>query len=92
MSPQLTLHTPLQLPPSEIPTYLEQLWAKNELGNTGANTFCVLVWQPAWIEQELGRTGKINGPIIGNQRGEIIDAARNIVVANDLPHCTHPLD
>ena len=33
MSPQLTLHTPLQLPPSEIPSYLDQLWSKDELGN-----------------------------------------------------------
>ena len=92
MSPQLTLHTPLQLPPSEIPSYLEQLWSKDQFGNPGANTFCLLVWQPAWIEQELVRTGKIKGPIIGNQRQELIDAAREVILQSDLPHCTPPLD
>ena len=92
MSPKLTLHTPLQLPPSEIPSYLEQLWSKDQLGNPGANTFCLIVWQPAWIEQELVRTGRIQGPIIGNQRKEIIEAARKVVLKNDLPHCTPPLD
>ena len=51
MSPQLTLQTPLQLPPAEIPTYLEQLWSHYERGDKGANTFCLIVWQPAWIEQ-----------------------------------------
>jgi len=30
MSPQLTLQTPLQLPPTEIPTYLDQLWSNDE--------------------------------------------------------------
>ena len=92
MSPQLTLHTPLQLPPSEIPSYLEQLWAKNQINNPGANTFCLLVWQPAWIEQELVRTGKIKGPIIGNQRRELIEAARKVILESDLPHSTSPLD
>ncbi len=92
MSPQLTLQTPLQLPPAEIPLYLEQLWSQSQLGNTGANTFCLLIWQPALIEQELIRTGKLAGPIIGNQRKELIEAARHTVLENDLPHCTHPLD
>ncbi len=92
MSPQLTLHTPLQLPPSEIPSYLEQLWSKDQLGNTGANTFCLIIWQPAWVEQQLVKTSQIKGPIIGNQRREIIDAARKVVLEADLPHCTHPLE
>ena len=92
MSPQLTLQTPLQLPPSEIPSYLEQLWSKDQLGSPGANTFCLLVWQPAWIEQELVRTGRIKGPIVGNQRREIIDEARKVILENDLPHSTPPLD
>ena len=86
MSPKLTLHTPLRLPPSEIPSYLDQLWSKNQLANPGANTFCLIVWQPAWIEKELVRTGRIEGPIIGNQRKEIIEAARKVVLDNDLPH------
>ena len=79
MSPQLTLQTPLQLPPTEIPTYLDQLWSHDERGDKGANTFCLIIWQPAWIEQKLVKTGKISGPIVGNQRIDLIEAARQIV-------------
>ncbi len=92
MSPQLTLQTPLQLPPDEIPSYLDQLWEKDQPGNSGANTFCLLVWQPAWIEQELVRVGKIKAPILGTQRNELIEAARQIVLKGDLPHSTPPFD
>ena len=92
MSPQLTVQTPLQLPPSEIPSYLNQLWSHDESGNKGANTFSLLIWQPAWIEQKLIKTGKIKGPILGNQRQEIIEAARKIVIEKELPHSTPPLD
>ena len=76
MSPQLTVQTPLQLPPAEIPSYLDQFWSHNQSGNKGANTFCLIVWQPAWMEQTLIKNGKLKGPIIGNQRLEIIEAAR----------------
>ena len=50
MSPQLTLQTPLELAPADVPTYLEQLWSPEQQGSTGtgANTFCLLIWQPAW--------------------------------------------
>ena len=43
MSPQLTLQTPLELPPSEVPGYLEQLWSRDQPNNVGAHTFCLLV-------------------------------------------------
>ena len=92
MSPQLTLQTPLQLPPSEIPTYLEQLWSHDEQGDKGANTFCLIVWQPAWIEQKLVKSGKLSGPIVGSQRTDLIEAARQIVLEGDLPNSTSPLD
>ncbi len=92
MSPQLTLQTPLQIPPSEIPSYLNQLWDQDPQGNKGANTFCLIVWQPAWIEQELVRTGNIEGPVTGNQRDELIQAARKVILQQDLSHCTNPLD
>ena len=92
MSPQLTLQTPLQLPPSEIPTYLEQLWSHDERGDKGANTFCLIVWQPAWIEQKLVKTGKISGPVVGSQRNDLIEAAREIILKGDLPNSTSPLD
>ena len=92
MSPQLTVQTPLQLPPSEIPSYLDQLWSKTESGNKGANTFSLLIWQPAWMEQKLIKNGKIPGPILGNERIEIIEAARQVVLDENLPHSTPPLD
>ncbi len=92
MSPQLTLQTPLQIPPEEIPAYLKKLWSQDQFETTGANTFCLLVWQPAWIEQKLIKTGKIKGPILGNQREEIIEAARKLIIEKNLPHSTPPLD
>ena len=30
MSPQLTLQTPLELAPAEVPHYLEQLWSPEQ--------------------------------------------------------------
>ena len=92
MSPQLTLQTPLQLPPAEIPTYLDQLWSHDERGDKGANTFCLIVWQPAWIEQKLVKSGKISGPVVGSQRNDLIEAAREIILKGDLPNSTSPLD
>ena len=92
MSPQLTLQTPLQLPPAEIPTYLEQLWSHEEREDKGANTFCLIIWQPAWIEQKLVKTGKISGPVVGSQRNDLIEAAREIILKGDLPNSTSPLD
>ncbi len=92
MSPQLTLQTPLQLPPAEIPTYLDQLWSHDGIGDKGANTFCLIIWQPAWIEQKLVKSGKLSGPIVGNQRIDLIEAARQIILEGDLPNSTSPLD
>ena len=92
MSPQLTLQTPLQLPPAEIPTYLDQLWSHDERGDKGANTFCLIIWQPAWIEQKLVKSGKLSGPIVGSQRIDLIEATRQIILEGDLPNSTSPLD
>jgi len=92
MSPQLTLQTPLQLPPSEIPTYLDQLWSHDKRGGKGANTFCLIIWQPAWIEQKLVKSGKLSGPIVGSQRIDLIEASRQIILEGDLPNSTSPLD
>ena len=92
MSPQLTLQTPLQLPPTEIPTYLDQLWSNDERVDKGSNTFCLIIWQPAWIEQKLVKSGKLSGPIVGNQRIDLIEAARQIILDGDLPNSTSPLD
>ena len=93
MSPQLTLQTPLELAPSEVPTYLEQLWAPEQQGSTGtgANTFCLLIWQPAWAEQQLVRAGMLTGPITGQQSFELVAAGRQAVINTGLPPSTPPL-
>jgi glucose-6-phosphate dehydrogenase assembly protein OpcA len=94
MSPQLTLQTPLELAPAEVPTYLDQLWSPEQQGSTGtgANTFCLLIWQPAWAEQQLVRSGRLKGPITGQQSKQLIAAGRQAVVDADLPLSTPPLD
>ncbi len=91
MSPQLTLQTPLELPPSEVPHYLDQLWSRDQGDSIGAHTFCLLIWQPAWVEQQLIRTGKVQGPIMGVQRDEVEEAGRQAVLDLDLPLSTPPL-
>ena len=53
MKPQLTLQTPLELPYHEISNYHKKLWISEDKDNTGANTFTLMVWQPAWLEQCL---------------------------------------
>ncbi len=94
MSPQLTLQTPLELVPSEVPTYLEQLWSPEQQGSTGtgASTFCLLIWQPAWAEQHLVRSGRLLGPITGQQTDDLIAAGRQAITEADLPLSTPPLD
>ena len=94
MSPQLTLQTPLELVPSEVPTYLEQLWSPEQQGSTGtgASTFCLLIWQPAWAEQHLVRSGRLHGPITGQQTKDLIAAGRQAIADADLPLSTPPLD
>jgi glucose-6-phosphate dehydrogenase assembly protein OpcA len=91
MSPQLTLQTPLELPPNEVSSYLEKLWTQEPGNNLGAHTFCLLVWQPAWVEQHLVRTGRLPGAILGAQRDEVISKARQVVIDSDLPLSTPPL-
>ena len=94
MSPQLTLQTPLELVPSEVPTYLEQLWSPEQQGSTGtgASTFCLLIWQPAWAEQHLVRSGRLRGPITGQQTSDLVAAGRQAIAEADLPISTPPLD
>ena len=93
MSPQLTLQTPLELAPSEVPHYLEQLWSPEKKGaGIGSNTFCLLIWQPAWAEQHLIRSGRLKGPITGQVSNSLINAGRKAIVEADLPLSTPPLD
>ena len=88
MKPQLTLQTPLELPPSEISNYLNKLWISEGEDNAGANTFSLIVWQPSWLEQKLVKGNLINGPITGNLSEEIINVAKNLILKNRLPLAT----
>jgi glucose-6-phosphate dehydrogenase assembly protein OpcA len=91
MSPQLTLQAPLELPPPELTAYLEKLWSQDLETSHGASTFTLLVWQPAWVEQHLIRTGRLDGPVTGVVRQELLAAAREAVPACGLPLSTSPL-
>ena len=88
MKPQLTLQTPLELPHEEISNYLNQLWISEDEESSGANTFTLMVWQPAWLEQCIVRTGLINGPITGSLSTEIIEIAKKTILDNGLSHTT----
>ncbi len=88
MKPQLTLQTPLELPPQEISDYLKKLWISENEDNTGANTFSLIIWQPSWLEQSLVKSKLIDGPITGNLSDEVIAAAKNLILEKRLPLST----
>ncbi len=88
MKPQLTLQTPLELPNDEISNYLNQLWISEDSYNSGANTFSLIIWQPAWLEQHLVRAGLINGPITGYLSTEIVEVAKQFILDKGLPLTT----
>jgi hypothetical protein len=92
MSAQLTLQAPLALPPTEVSPYLEQLWDSNLEASSGAATFVLIVWDPAWLEQQLVRCGRIDGPISGLVSPELLEAARLAVSDCGLPPSTAPMD
>lgn len=91
MSPQLTLQAPVALPPPELTDYLDKLWSQDLESSSGASTFTLLVWQPAWVEQHLVRTGRLDGPVTGVVRSELLEAAREAVPACGLPLSISPL-
>ena len=88
MKPQLTLQTPLELPPQEISSYLNKLWISENDYSLGANTFSLVVWQPSWLEQCLVMNDYISGPITGNLSQEIIKTAKDLILENRLPLAT----
>ena len=51
-----------------------------------------MIWQPAWAEQQLVRSGRLKGPITGQQSKQLIAAGRQAVTDADLPLSTPPLD
>ena len=62
MSAQLTLQAPLELPPAEVTPYLDKLWDHGLEGSTGAATFTLIIWEPSWLEQQMVRIGRVDGP------------------------------
>ncbi|MEB3256657.1 MAG: glucose-6-phosphate dehydrogenase assembly protein OpcA [Synechococcaceae cyanobacterium] len=92
MAAQLTLQVPLEIPPTELPPYLEQLWQQDLETSTGAATFTLLVWEPSWLEQQLVRIGRLEGPIRGLDRDDVIEAAREVTASCGLPPSLAPLD
>ena len=88
MRPQLTLQTPLELPPQEISSYLDKLWISENDFSLGANTFSLVVWQPSWLEQCLVMNNIISGPITGNLSQEIINTSKELILENRLPLST----
>ena len=92
MSTQLTLQAPLVLPPAEVPGYLEHLWS-DELGiSHGAATFTLVVWEGSWLEQQLVRCGRLDGPITGLLNDTVLEAARAAAISCGLPLSTAPMD
>ena len=92
MSTQLTLQAPLVLPPAEVPGYLERLWS-DELGSShGAATFTLVVWEGSWLEQQLVRCGRLDGPITGLHNDTVLEAARAAAISCGLPLSTAPMD
>jgi glucose-6-phosphate dehydrogenase assembly protein OpcA len=92
MSAQLTLAAPLDVPPAEVSPYLERLWNQELEGSTGAATFTLIVWEPSWLEQQLVRLGRIDGPIRGLDRDDALEAAREAMPECGLPFSTAPMD
>jgi hypothetical protein len=90
MAPQLTLQAPLELPPQEVPDYLNRLWSEGLKEEGGAATFTLVVWEPSWLQQQLIRTGRIDGPISGLLNEPLLQAAREAVGQLGLPASTAP--
>ena len=89
---QLTLQAPTELPPSELGGYLDQLWRHDLEDSAGAATFSLVVWEGSWLEQQLVRTGKADGPITGLLSEALLAAARGEVATCGLPISTAPMD
>jgi len=50
-----------------------------------------VVWEPSWLQQQLIRTGHIDGPINGLLNKELFAAARSVTADCGLPLCTAPM-
>ncbi|MEB3199574.1 MAG: glucose-6-phosphate dehydrogenase assembly protein OpcA [Synechococcaceae cyanobacterium] len=92
MSTQLTLQAPLDVPPADLSPYLERLWQQGLADSPGAATFTMISWDPSWLEQQLVRTGRLDGPILGLNGPRLQAAGRDAVAELGLPPSTAPMD
>ncbi len=92
MSPQLTLQAPTALPPQDVPNYLQTLWGEGLQDSDGATTFTLVVYEASWLQQQLIRTGRSDGPLTGLLEPHLIEAAKQAVPTLDLPLSTAVMD
>jgi glucose-6-phosphate dehydrogenase assembly protein OpcA len=92
MTTQLTLQAPTALSPSDLIDHLDQLWQHDLDRSSGAATFSLVVWEGSWLEQQLVRIGRADGPITGLVSRDLLEAARAEVSRCSLPISTAPMD
>jgi len=92
MAAQLTLQAPLALPPAEVQPYLQRLWSTDLQGAAGASTFTLVIYEASWLQQQLIRTGRLDGPITGLLDRSLIEQAKQAVADCGLPLSTAAMD
>jgi glucose-6-phosphate dehydrogenase assembly protein OpcA len=92
MSAQLTLQAPTALPPREVSSYLERLWGEDLQHSNGAATFTLVVYEASWLQQQLIRTGRVEGPLTGLLEPAFIEVAKLTVPALGMPLSTAVMD
>ncbi|MBM5799340.1 MAG: glucose 6-phosphate dehydrogenase [Cyanobacteria bacterium K_DeepCast_35m_m2_023] len=92
MAAQLTLQAPLALPPQEVGDYLQRLWSTELEGSKGASTFTLLIYEASWLQQQMVRTGLVDGPITGLLDRPLIERAKAAVSECGLPLSTAVMD
>jgi hypothetical protein len=92
MSAQLTLQAPTALPPREVASYLERLWGEDLQHSNGAATFTLVVYEASWLQQQLIRTGRVEGPLTGLLEPAVIELAKQAVPALGMPLSTAVMD
>jgi glucose-6-phosphate dehydrogenase assembly protein OpcA len=92
MAAQLTLQAPQSLPPNELRDHLERLWNTGLEGSRGAATFTLVIYEASWLQQQLIRTGLLDGPINGLLDRGLIERAKAAVSSCGLPLSTAVMD
>ncbi|MEB3233893.1 MAG: glucose-6-phosphate dehydrogenase assembly protein OpcA [Cyanobacteriota bacterium] len=92
MAAQLTLLAPLALPPADVRPYLERLWSSELEGSKGASTFTLVIYEASWLQQQLIRIGRVDGPVTGLLERPVIEQAKQAVVSCGLPLSTAVMD